>query len=309
MYSQGQQVFALTAEAMKHQAGAMPAKIHTITEALTPDLVASFRRDVTSSVRDAPTLLVRLMPMVRDRAVEALRVAPGVAVNLQTTCLTRTARALEEIVPEAADTPAAIAGLSRSEISSLRARYWTFAEKALTAERLDREPMVDAAPLNILHIPLYRALFPNGRIILSLRDPRDMAINCFFHRYPFNALSVNFLQIGSIAAYMATVGRYWDRVVESVELPTLIVRAEDMDWAPRETLTRLVEFIGRSYDPTLDRLIHRRALELAPEPPAKPTDLAPLEPLPSRWTFYRDEIEPHIEKLELLLARFNYTSK
>lgn len=308
MFSQGHQTFALTRDAMKHQVGALPAKIRSITEAVTPDLVASFRRDVSASSRDAPVLLVRLMPMTRDRAIEALHASPGIAVNLQAPCMAYTASALEEIVPEAAHSPAAIASLSRSEIASLRSKYWTIAEKALTAERLDREPMVDAAPLNILHIPLYRALFPNGRIILSVRDPRDMAINCFFHRYPFNQVSVNFLQLGSVTTYMEGIDRYWEAISGAVELPTHIVRAEDIDWSPRMALSNLMGFIRQPYHAVLDRLIKHRVQELSPEPPAKPTDFAPLEPLPSRWTFYRKDMEPHIEKLAPICSRFNYTA-
>jgi len=309
MYSQGHQVFALTREAMQHQAGALPSKIRAIAQAMTPELVSSFRRDVTASHRDAPALLVRMMPMTRDRALEALHASPGLAVNVQAPCMSQTARALEEIVPDAANAPAAIASLSRSEIASLRARYWTIAEKALTAERLDEQPMVDAAPLNMLHIPLYRALFPNGRIILSVRDPRDMAINCFFHRYSFNALSVNFLQLGSVATHLANMDEYWERTTGAVELPIHVIRAEDIDWSPRETLSKLVGFLGLPYHAALDRLVRRRAQELAPEPPATPADFALLEPLPNRWSFYRAEIEPHLGKLTTVVNRFNYTSK
>ena len=308
-FSQGHQAFALTPEAMKHQAGVLPAKIRKAAEILTPDLVASFRREVVSTSRPAPTLLVRLMPMIRDRSVEALRVSPGIAVNVEAPFMAQTTQALEEIVPEAADTPAAIASLSRSEISSLRARYWTAAEKAMTAERLDNEPMIDAAPLNILHLPLYRAIFPNGRIILSLRDPRDMAMNCFFHRFPFNPLTVNFLQFGSVASYLSDIGSYWETLSGAIELPTHVIRDEDIDWAPRETLSKLVGFLGQPYHAALDRLILHRAHELSPEPPKAPKNLAPLEPLPSRWTFYRDEMAPHMAKLAPLVSRFNYLSK
>ena len=44
-----------------------------------------------------------------------------------------------EIVPDGAQSPAAIAGLSRSESASRRARYWTIADKALTPERLGQD--------------------------------------------------------------------------------------------------------------------------------------------------------------------------
>jgi tetratricopeptide (TPR) repeat protein len=308
-FSQGHQAFALTPDAMKHPAGVLPAQVRRAAEAITPELIASFRRDMVESRRPAPTLLVRLMPMTRDRAVEALLLSPGIAVNTQAPFMAQTTQALEEIVPEAADTPAAIASLSRSEIASLRTRYWTAAEKAFSAERLDNEPMVDAAPLNIMHVPLYRALFPNGRVILSIRDPRDMAMNCFFHRYPFNPLTVNFLQFGSVAAYLGDIGGYWEKLAGAIELPTHILRAEDIDWAPRQTLSKLVAFLGQPYHAALDKLVRRRAHELVPEPPETPRDFAPLEPLPSRWTFYRKEIAPHMDKLAPTVSRFNYLSK
>ncbi len=306
-YSQGHQVLALTPEVMKHQVGVLPAKIRKATEAITPELVSGFKRDDSPTSRTAPTLLVRLLPMTRDRAIEALHASPGIAVNTSAPCMAQTVRALEQMVPEAAENPAAIASLSRSEIASLRARYWTGAEKAATAERLDREPMVDAAPLNIMHIPLFRALFPNGRVILSIRDPRDMAINCFFHRYSYNALSVNFMQLGAVTSYIADIGAYWDTMAESIELPTHVVRAEDIDWSPRETLSRIMGFLGQPYHSVLDRLIIRRAQELSSEPPRTPKDFALLEPLPNRWTFYRDELQPYDEKLASIISRFNYT--
>jgi len=306
MHSQGRQLFALAPEAQKHRVGELPARLRSAADEIDADLIASFRRDVSGSARPAPTLHVRLIPMVRDRALEAVKAMPGLAVNVQTPCLAQTARSLEEIVPEAAHSPAAIASLSRSEIASLRARYWAIAEKAFSADRLDAEPLIDAAPLNILHLPLYRAIFPNGRLLLSIRDPRDMALNCFFHRYALNRLTVNFLQFGGVASYLADVAHYWNRVTAAAELPTHVVRSEDLDWSPRRTLSGIAGFLGQPYHAALDRLIQRRAHELIPEAPRTANDPKPLDPLPGHWTRHRKPIELAMEHLRPVVEGFGY---
>src|SRR5262249_22022889 len=67
--------------------------------------------------------------------------------------------------------------LSSAEIERLRTSYWQRVD-AVTPIPL-RAAFVDKQPLNAVMLPLIHRLFPDARIFLALRDPRDVVLSCF----------------------------------------------------------------------------------------------------------------------------------
>src|SRR6185369_10696805 len=63
--------------------------------------------------------------------------------------------------------------------------------------------LVDKNPAMVLMIPPMKRVFPELRLLVALRDPRDVVASCFLRYLPINAVSVCFL----------TVGRTVDRLV------------------------------------------------------------------------------------------------
>ncbi|HDO34300.1 MAG TPA: tetratricopeptide repeat protein, partial [Chromatiales bacterium] len=73
--------------------------------------------------------------------------------------------------------PDCLTDLSTAQIQALRTRYHELSAAARGAA--DGGLLVDKFPLNLVHLGLVARLFPNARVLMALRDPRDVCLSCF----------------------------------------------------------------------------------------------------------------------------------
>jgi tetratricopeptide (TPR) repeat protein len=71
------------------------------------------------------------------------------------------------------------------QLDSYRAAYWrnVEAESVAPAGRI----FVDKHPFHSFKLPLIARLFPNATILAARRDPRDVVLSCFRHRFQMSA--------------------------------------------------------------------------------------------------------------------------
>jgi len=70
-------------------------------------------------------------------------------------------------------------------------RYAQYLQDALNEEIGDRI-LIDKNPSTTFLIPAYQRIWPQNRILYALRNPRDIAISCFFRWLPVNSVSVRY---------------------------------------------------------------------------------------------------------------------
>src|SRR5690606_42094930 len=87
--------------------------------------------------------------------------------------------------------------LREAELRSVdreRRRYIASMEYLLGAPVGERVHL-DKNPAYNLTLPLMLRLFPETRLIVALRDPRDVVLSCYLRYLPLNAVSVRFLDV------------------------------------------------------------------------------------------------------------------
>ena len=87
---------------------------------------------------------------------------------------------------------------------------------------LDKNPSTTAS----LHIWL--RLFPQSKVIIALRDPRDIIISCYFQNLPLTGASVNFLSLERTARFYADCMDVWLRMRELGGFDWIETRYEDV---------------------------------------------------------------------------------
>src|SRR6185312_2225325 len=98
-----------------------------------------------------------------------------------------------------------LAMLSDAGLESWRQAYW---KRVAEAGSTPSSPVfVDKMPLNAVFLPLIAKLFPHAKIILALRDPRDVVLSCFRRRFAMNPGMYEFTTLETSAAYYAAVMR------------------------------------------------------------------------------------------------------
>ena len=194
--------------------------------------------------------------------------------------------------------------LIRRAAAAYRAGAWEEAESACSepSGRL----FIDGRPLNVTLLPLIHRLFPGAKIILMMRDPRDVLLSCLRERFAMNAASFQFLA-------PETAARYYDAVMALVEaararLPLAVhaVRYEDVVNDLRGTAGKLLSFLGLPWSD--DVLNH---VEVARRRHIRTPIRSPLVPPVHRtslgqWRYFEPQLTPVLPLLDEWVRRYDY---
>lgn len=109
-----------------------------------------------------------------------------------------------------------LARLDMAAADRYRGAYWSRVEHAgiVPSGRV----LVDMDPLKSLHLPLIARLFPDARIVVMRRDPRDIVWSCFRRTFAPSAATFEFTDIERIARHYATVMELIEACCETMPL-------------------------------------------------------------------------------------------
>jgi tetratricopeptide (TPR) repeat protein len=202
-------------------------------------------------------------------------------------------------------TAAALDAIPLERLAAQRERYLAYMSAALNEPIGDRVHL-DKNPTMTLLIPGMIRLFPETKLLIALRDPRDVIVSCFMQYLPLNANSVCFLTLERAARRYALDMGVWEKFRQSICTPWLEVRYEDCVQHLEREARRALEFLGLPWDPRV--LQYREALKA--KAVSSPTYEAVSQPLYTsaigRWKNYQKYLEPYLEILQPCLAAFGY---
>jgi hypothetical protein len=214
----------------------------------------------------------------------------------------------DPLVFGAASAEAVIAELDALEPEDLaagREEYFRCTEDVL-GEAAGSRLLIEKEPLLTADLALPLRLFPEARILMPLRDPRDVVLSFYFTIVPLAPNSVAAATLDDSCRYFAEVMRHWlwlrDRLDPARWAES---RYEDLLADPEGRTRRLVDFLGIGWQPEL--LAHHRGARRAVGTPtyddvARPLYTRSLE----RWRNYEPWLEPHLHSLRPLMDAFGY---
>jgi hypothetical protein len=197
------------------------------------------------------------------------------------------------------------ASLSGAEIERLRTLYWQQVNAGL-AGAATKDVFVDKLPLNAIYLPLIYRLFPTARIILAIRDPRDVVLSCYQQRFGMNPAMFQLLKLDSAVAYYDAVMKLVQVSREKLPLSLHEVRYESVVSDFDATIGALLEFLGLVWDDAVRdyaATAKRRTI-------GTPSAVQVVQPLygsaQGKWRNYRRFLEPHLGALEPWVRTFGY---
>ena len=202
-------------------------------------------------------------------------------------------------------TPAALDVVPVERLVALRQRYLQSMESALNEPigsrvHLDKNPTLTVVLSGLLR------LFPETRLLIALRDPRDVVVSCFMQYLPLNSNSVYFLTLERAAQRYANDMGMWLDLRDKIASPWLEVRYEDTVVQLETEARRALEFLGLAWEPGV--LDYRERLK--EKPVASPTYEAVSKPLYTsaigRWQHYQEWLEPVLPVLQPAIEAFRY---
>ncbi len=198
-----------------------------------------------------------------------------------------------------------ISGLSDMRCTDLRGRYFKSLMREVAGGNaselfLDKNP----SPTNSLH--LWLRLFPELKVIIALRDPRDVVVSCYLQNLPLNPATANFLSIERTAKHYADLMSVWLRFRELGGFEWIEMRYHEVVANPEAEGRRVTEFLGLQWHP--QQVEHRRIAgqKILHSPTyfeaAKPIYKESID----RWQNYAFALEPVQEKLAPYCRAFGY---
>lgn len=165
---------------------------------------------------------------------------------------------------------------------------------------------VDKVPLNAVFLPLIAKLFPASRILVAVRDPRDVVLSCFRRRFAMNAGMYEFTRLDSTATYYGAVMRLMNIYSEMLVLEHFEARNEDLVGDFAGQAARLCAFLGLDYRLEMaDFAKHARARNID-TPSSAQVARGLSETGVAQWRRYARELEPVLPVLAPFVAQFGY---
>jgi tetratricopeptide (TPR) repeat protein len=196
--------------------------------------------------------------------------------------------------------------LRPGQMDPVRARYFR-AMEYLLGESIGDRLHVDKNPAYNLTLPLMLRLFPQTRLIIALRDPRDVVLSCYLRYLPLNTVSVRFLTPQRTAERYALDMTTWLKFRELVEVPWCEVRYEDTVHDVEQQARRVLATLGLEWH--ADILDYRARLGRDKQV-TSPSYEAVAEPIYTRsigrWQNYEQILAPAFQTLAPLVREFGY---
>jgi tetratricopeptide (TPR) repeat protein len=202
--------------------------------------------------------------------------------------------------------PEMLPQLERDDVARLRAAYWRQAEAVMQMELSDKV-FVDKLPLNLVDLPLINVMFPEARVIVALRDPRDVCLSCFMQRFGLNTAMINFLSWENTAEYYARVMDLWLRLREMVTLEFIEVRYEDTVEDFETQARRLIDFLGAAWDDGVLEFHEKARKRFISTPSFTAVTQRVHRGAMARWRKYPTQVERISESLQPFITAFGYS--
>jgi len=194
--------------------------------------------------------------------------------------------------------------LDTAAVNALRDRYYAEIRQPASPGKL----IIDKNPLATLRAPLIYRLFPDARIIFTLRHPCDVVLSCFMQNFMVTESTAGFLDLENAAlAYDRTMA-FWKKSRGIFPLKVHTVRYEDMVDDLEGEMRPLLDFLGLEWD---DRVLDHQKTATERGYIRTPSYHQVTEKIykraSGRWTRYRKHMEGVLPILAPWVEEFGYT--
>jgi tetratricopeptide (TPR) repeat protein len=166
--------------------------------------------------------------------------------------------------------------------------------------------VIDKFPFNIIDIGFINLIFPEAKIIVALRDPRDCCLSCFTQDFELSSAMLHLLELDRTVNFYTQVMGAWLHFRDIISLSHITVRYEDIVQNLEFEAKRLIDYLGLDWEPDVLQFHQRAAKRVI----STPSYVAVTEPVHTRaigrWKNYHQQFTPLLPILEPFLKEFGY---
>jgi tetratricopeptide (TPR) repeat protein len=195
--------------------------------------------------------------------------------------------------------------LSVARINVLR-RLYVQALRFEIGPSNDDKTLVDKNPSPTARLPLWLRVFPDLRVLVALRDPRDVVLSCYFQNIPLNTANVNFLDLNRVVKHYTDLMDVWLTVREWPGFAWLETRYEDMVAGLEREGRRVTEFLGLTWHEEQARFYESSRKKQLYSPTYQDVTRPIYTRSIGRWRAYEKYLEPILPALKPYCEKFGY---
>jgi len=197
--------------------------------------------------------------------------------------------------------------LPRARRVEMRQRYVKSLLREIPGEPTARV-LLDKNPSPTMSLNVWLRVFPELKVIIALRDPRDVIISCFFLNIMLNATNVNFLNLERTAKHYADLMDVWLRMRELGGFDWVETRYEDVVKDLEGQGRRATEFLGLTWHPDQGRSHETARRKVLYAPTYHDVTQPVYQRAVGRWERYAAALEPLQAKLAPYCRAFGYSA-
>jgi tetratricopeptide (TPR) repeat protein len=167
--------------------------------------------------------------------------------------------------------------------------------------------LLDKNPYLTDLIPVLVRVFPEIKLLVALRDPRDVCLSCFMQCFfPLGTTNSTYLSLEETVGEYAELMSLWTTVAPMLKDSSIEVRYEDMVEDLESVARRALNFLGVAWDERVLRFDEHARQKLVRSPTYADVTKPVFKTAVGRWRHYQKYLEPHLAKLEPFVKAFGY---
>jgi len=166
--------------------------------------------------------------------------------------------------------------------------------------------LLDKNPSHTASIHLWLRVFPAAKIIIALRDPRDVIISCFFQNLQLNTTNANFLTLKRTAKHYADLMDVWLRMRELGGFEWIESRYEEVVKAMEPEGRRVTNFLGLEWHSQQAAYYESAQKKFVFAPTYNEVTRPVHQRAVNRWQQHADVLEPLQKNLSAYCRAFGY---
>ena len=207
--------------------------------------------------------------------------------------------------PDETAMDSALTAATPAALETVRTRYFRATELSL-GQPIGGRLLVDKNPSYTFLLPAVIRAFPEIKLLIALRDPRDVVLSCYMQNLPLNHASAAWLSLAGAAQEFHDLMSVWQTMKARIPNAWLEVRYEDMVEDLETVARRTLEFLEVPWDAKVLGFDEHARQKTVRSPTYADVTQPVYKRAMGRWRHYQKYLEPHLEKLEPFVKAFGY---
>lgn len=195
--------------------------------------------------------------------------------------------------------------LSSPRVNLLRRHYIQALQRELGPAAAGKM-LVDKNPSPTARLPVWLRVFPELKVLIALRDPRDVVLSCYFQNLALNTTNVNFLDFERLAKHYGDLMGIWLMVREWSGFSWLETRYEDMVADLAAEGRRMTTFLGLAWHEDQERFYEKSGKKQLYSPTYQDVTRPVYTRSVARWHAYEKYLAPILPTLEPFCRALGY---